>query len=104
MFKSLLLALAVVIGALILTFMVRAKPNIGKGLRPTWTATCAKCRNVMKSKEVACGNCGAHAARMTTSSANGKMTKKLKCARCDMAVDNPKCPKCETIITPKFWK
>lgn len=98
-FKSLLLALAVVIAALILTFVVRAKPQLGKGLRPKWTAKCPKCKNVMNSSEVACGNCGAHTTRMI----EGKTGKKLKCGKCDMAVDNPKCPKCETIIAPKFW-
>ncbi|MET0547091.1 MAG: hypothetical protein ABWZ40_12345 [Caulobacterales bacterium] len=96
--KSLILALAVIVAALILAFFVRARPNMAKGLRPNWTAKCPKCRKSMKSKEIPCDNCGAHAVRM-----GGEKQKKLICARCDAAVDNPKCGKCGTTITPRFW-
>jgi RNA polymerase subunit RPABC4/transcription elongation factor Spt4 len=99
-FKSLILALLVVGAALIAAFFARARPGLAaKGLRPRWKAKCPKCRNIVKSQELACGNCGAHSVRLSA----GGSEKKLKCGRCDMAVANPKCPKCEALIAPRFW-
>lgn len=98
-FKSALLALAIVAIAMLAAFLVRKRPALAKGAKPSWTAECPKCKTKVKSKDVECGNCGAHAIRVV-----GGKRPKLKCGHCESPANNPACANCGTVIAAKFWR
>jgi hypothetical protein len=104
-FQNALLALLVVAVAMAAAFFARKRPGAVKGAatakggKSSWTANCPKCKNTIKSKEVECGNCGAHEIRVV-----GGARPKLKCGHCESPANNPACPKCDTVIAAKFWR
>ena len=98
-FQNAWLALIVIVVAMVAAFMARKKPAAASGARRSWTANCPKCKNKIKSKEVECGNCGAHDIQVV-----GGKRPRLKCGHCESPASNPACPKCETVIAAKFWR
>jgi hypothetical protein len=107
-FQNALLALLVVVIAMAAAFFARKKPGAATGhsaakgakrTKSSWTATCPKCKNTIKSKEVECGNCGECDIRVI-----GGTRPRLKCGHCESPANNPACPKCQTVIAAKFWR
>ncbi len=99
------LALLVVLVAMGAAYFARKKTGVGAGRggakagKTSWTANCPKCKNMIKSKEVECGNCGEADIRVV-----GGSRPRLKCGHCESPASNPACPKCQTVIAAKFWR
>lgn|GEM_PF-1936559 len=107
-FQNAWLALAVVLIALAAAFFARKRPGAApgraagrsvKGAKTSWIASCQKCKNTIKSKEVECGNCGENDIRVV-----GGSRPRLKCGHCESPANNPTCPKCDTVIAAKLWR
>jgi hypothetical protein len=103
--QSVWLALLVVLAAMGAAFLARKKTSPAasrsgaKGRKTSWVASCPKCNNLIKSKEVECGNCGEAEIRVV-----GGQRPRLKCGHCESSANNPACPKCQTVIAAKFWR
>ena len=99
------LALLVVLAAMGAAFFARKKTapasgrSASKNGKTSWVANCPKCKNLIKSKEVECGNCGEADIRVV-----GGQRPRLKCGHCESPANNPACPKCQTVIAAKFWR
>jgi cytochrome c553 len=100
------LALLVVLAAMGAAFLARKKAmpaaagrSSAKGGKTSWVANCPKCKNLIKSKEVECGNCGEADIRVV-----GGQRPRLKCGHCESPANNPACPNCQTVIAAKFWR
>jgi hypothetical protein len=108
-FQNAVLALVIVLIAMIAAFFTRkrgrtaatgrAPTRTAKNAKTSWVVNCPKCDNVIKSREVECGNCGEAEIRVV-----GGSRPRLKCGHCASPANDPTCPKCQTIIAAKFWR